>query len=161
MRNNTRTTKQKGFTLLEILLVVAAIGILAAIVIVAINPNRQLAKVRNSERQSEINTVLDGTYQYIIDNNGAFPSGLTGDGTVYSIKREGASSCDATNSIALEDELVPDYLAEIPEDPQVDDLSTTGCTGYTITRTSSDRITVASPNTEQPPADTSELSVTR
>ncbi|PSO44030.1 MAG: hypothetical protein BRC23_02250 [Parcubacteria group bacterium SW_4_49_11] len=69
-------THSRAFTLLEILLVVAAIGVLAAIVIVAINPQRQLGKVRDAERQSEVGTIKDGLEQYSIDSSGEYPSGI-------------------------------------------------------------------------------------
>lgn len=65
--------KQKGFTLIEILLVVGAIAILAGIVILAINPTKQLADTRDAERRSDIRTILDALYQYSIDHTGDFP----------------------------------------------------------------------------------------
>jgi|SRR3989339_131988 len=67
---------KKGFTLLEILLVVAAIAILAGIVIVAINPGKQLGATRNAARQSDINTIVNAVYQYSLDNSGLFPSNI-------------------------------------------------------------------------------------
>ncbi len=67
--------KQKAFTLLEILLVVAAIGILAAIVIVAINPQRQLAHGRDAKRKIDIKTINNSIEQYRIDN-GALPKSI-------------------------------------------------------------------------------------
>jgi prepilin-type N-terminal cleavage/methylation domain-containing protein len=113
------TTKQnKGFTLLEILLVIAAIGILAAIVLVAINPNRQLAQVRDAQRRSDINTIYKALEQYLIDT-GSYPSNVN---TIFKdICKTGTEQVvggviDCTNKADLR-VLVPTYLAAIPTDP--------------------------------------------
>ena len=107
----------KGFTLLEVLLVIAVIGILAAITLVAINPNRQISQVRNTQRRSDVNIIYKALEQYNIDV-GSYPTGITT--TLKDIcstgieKVGGVTNC--TNKVDLR-VLVPDYIASIPVDP--------------------------------------------
>ena len=99
--------QNKGFTLLEIILVIAAIGILAAIVLVAINPNRQIAQARNAQRRSDVNTIYKALEQYLIDNQD-YPAGI--DNTPRDI-------CGTTTGCVNLGVLIPDYIAAIPTDP--------------------------------------------
>ncbi len=137
---------QKGFTLIELLLVIAIIAILAAIVIIAINPSRQLAQSNNAQRRSDVNTILNAVYQYTIDNSGVLPSGIGT--TALEVCRSDVATSSCTGGVALSalyaDEL---YVVGMPIDPT--ETSTTG-TGYFIVRSTSTnaRITVSAPNAE-------------
>lgn len=123
--------KQKGFTLLEILLVIAAIGILAAIVIVAINPQRQLAQVRDAERESSVNTITNALNQYLIDEGG-YPTAVSA--TEQEVCADGVAeaTCTSEGLLYLGD-LTPDYIAAIPREPQ----STGNGAGYRVSTDSS------------------------
>ena len=111
MLRNTihKNKKNKAFTLLEILLVIAAIGILAAIVIVAINPQRQLAQVRDSARQSDLNTLNSALQQYLIDT-GSRPSAIAE--LPVNVQREicaagvSQSDCEEVGRLFLEEALL-------------------------------------------------------
>jgi type IV pilus assembly protein PilA len=112
---------KKGFTLLEILLVISAIGILAAIVLVAINPNRQLAQARDTVRQADINTLQKALDQYLIENR-SYPSGVNS--ILRDICNTGSETSTnpittCTNTVDLR-VLVPTYLPSIPDDPTGD-----------------------------------------
>ena len=141
LRFNLNKNSQSGFTLLEILLVVAAIGILAGIVIFAINPAKQLGATRDAQRKVDINTILNATYQYIIDNNGLPPS-ITSSST--EICRTSAVSCSGYIDLSVLTNLEK-YLISLPIDPQ--NTSTNG-TGYFIKATANGRITVDAPDNE-------------
>ncbi len=140
---------RKGFTLLEILLVVAAIAILAGIVILAINPAKQLADTRNAQRRSDVNTILSGTYQYIIDSAGTVPAAINQavacDNTAANqLCKTGGNCAGITDLSALTTN--QRYLTSTPLDPTG---SSANGTGYFIVKSANGRITVCAPSAEQ------------
>lgn len=126
--------------MLEILLVVAAIGILAGIVILAVNPNKQLGDTRNAQRKVDANTILNAVYQYSIDN-GSLPAAITAVQT--EICKTGGSCAELVDLSVLTTS--EKYLVSIPFDPIG---ATANGAGYEINKTANNRVTVAVPDAE-------------
>jgi type IV pilus assembly protein PilA len=147
--SNTNLLCQKksltGFTLLEILLVVGIIAILAGIVIVALNPTKQFAAVRNTQRKANLSELNKALYQYYIDNS-RYPTSVPTT-NLGEICNTGATSTghsiSCTGYVDLS-ALVPTYLVAIPTDPQASGTST----GYLVAKNSANKIYVKALNAE-------------
>lgn len=128
--------KLKGFTLIELLIVIAIVAILAAVVLIAVNPARQMAQTRNAERSAEVNALLSAISQYQVDNE-SLPACVA---TTDSCIGTDVSCCD------LSGDLTPGYIAEIPVGPGSGCDATDTC--YNVAKTVSDRVTVSAPGAE-------------
>lgn len=148
---------KKGFTLIELLVVIGIIGILAAVVLVAVNPGRQFAQARDTQRRSDLLTITNSIYQFAAEHDGNlpdtdgddttsnFPAVATciGDGTTACAANAG---CSGMTSFALEDAtdeaglevIVPTYVAALPVDPSTGDATDSG---YCISVSADGRVT--------------------
>jgi len=137
---------KRGFTLIEILLVIGLIAILAAIVIIAINPARQFAQARNTQRFSDVNAILNAVHQNMIDNKGNWTC-AAGPIPTSSATNIGSGGSDYD----IYDCLVDLYLPALPYDP-VDGSFTSSSTydaGYEIIASyPGGRVTVSAPSAE-------------
>lgn len=141
--------RYEGFSLIEILVVVALIIILAAITIIAINPAKNFRDTRNAQRASDVNAILNAVTQYTSEDNRT----LADLGTIAKCNNEGVEQSTKIGTkteegyVDLAAKLVveADLLVAIPKDPT---NGTDEDTGYTICETEGGRVQVAAPGTE-------------
>jgi len=134
--------RNKGFTLIEILVVIGIIALLATIVVIAINPARQFAQGRNTQRVSHLNTILNAVGQNLADNKGIF--NCPGIGTPVGAASTTIGTGGGLSN--LQSCLVPTYIpSSIPVDPT---NGTSVDTKYEISVDSFGRYMLCAKNTE-------------
>jgi type IV pilus assembly protein PilA len=138
------TKTKRGFTLLEILIVLALIAILVGIVIAALNPARQFSNARNATRWSHLQTMMSAISANMAENDGSF---TCASGAIPATATEMASA----GGYNIAPCLVTEYISSMPYDPSDGSWTseTTYDTGYTIQQAAADdRITIAAPSAE-------------
>lgn len=127
-------TLKRGFTLIELLITISIIGMLSALLVVAVNPARQYAKARDTQRQTDLYSILTMIYQYSSEHSGAWPDT---DGNPLTSNFPSSATCIGSGAGCFNlagagvsgETIVPVYAANLPMDPKT---GTAGNTGYTI-----------------------------
>ena len=171
----SKISKNNGFTLIEILIVIGIIAILASIVVIAINPAKQFAQARNAQRTANVNAILNAIGQRIADNKGIFeghftigsdtyhcgkiPKDISNPITFTPILSTNGTTADETEETGKLGCLVPTYISILPSDPT---YSSGTDTLYKINMNDIGRISVCAPlGAESTVPDSAEICVTR
>jgi len=106
--------QKKGFTLVEMLVVIGLIALLSTAVLVAVNPARQFKSARDATRHAHLSAMLNAIGQNMTEHKGVFSCG----GVLTNLPPTPTNiSSNHPNDVDLEKCLVPTYLSSIPEEP--------------------------------------------
>lgn len=166
-----KRTHQHGFTLVELLIVIAVIAIIAGVAFVALDPLTRFRDARDSTRATDVEAILGAAKIDQVDNNGTYLTAIANmtAGEVYMIGTATAGcddengSCDTnvsgdTNCVDLGGLATEGYLASVPISPHGSSTAwVASTTGYTLQRDTTGILHVRSCESEN----TTEISASR
>jgi prepilin-type N-terminal cleavage/methylation domain-containing protein len=132
-------TTKKAFSLLEILLTIALIGVLMSIIFTALDPNSVLTQSKDTINKSNVLKIYTAIEQYTLKNS-SYPTSIDNlpDDSVTEICLNNSPDCTGFVDLSV---LIPTYIKEIPKDPNQTDR-----TYYFIIKTSDGDIGVGGVN---------------
>ncbi len=115
---------RRGFTLIELIIVIAIIALLAAATFVAVDPARRIGDANNAQRWADVTAIADAWQKWTVDNSGDAPT-TTVAYQYYNVLPEGATPSNGTlcsntttdNNIDIDILVTDGYLGAIPNDP--------------------------------------------
>ncbi len=142
---------KRGFTIIELVIVIAIIGVLLAVIFVALDPATRLQQARDAVRQNDVQEILSAVKLYQADNGEhlAAIESLSA-GNVYMIVNGKTTGCDDQNRacttgvtgdmhcVNFSGLISTWYLGSLPQSPAGevvwDDANTNGDagSGYTL-----------------------------
>lgn len=141
---------RKAFTLLEVLLVVAMLGVLISLSLFFLDPDKQFARINNEKRRSDVFSIYNAITQYRADNKGNLPLGIGTNN--LDICQPGC--LETSSQIDISEELKPYIRYEsFPIDPE---QSGSIITGYKVKVDSNNRVVVSAPLSGDDSINTSE-----
>ncbi len=138
----------RGFTLIELIIVIAVISLLAAATFVAVDPAKRIGMARDAQRWADITAIADAISTYVADNSGTYPTSTVTNGLYYLIMASsttGASGFTCQNvaeeamGVQLDSKLIPTYLPTMPLDPGGTTIYGTVGTGYYFSKNAAGR----------------------
>lgn len=120
--------REKGFTLIELVVVIAIVSVLIVVLIAVVNPATQIKKGRDTQRRNTLKQLQQLLEQYYNDH-GSYPSTSS---QFYASETGEPAGIISNQTNDWIPGLAPTYIQSMPHDPVGGDTSSSNpaCAGY-------------------------------
>lgn len=138
MRTKLQQRKDSGFTIIEVLIVLAIAGLILLVVFLAVPALHRNG--RNTAMKSDVQNLLGGVSEYLSNNDGKAPTGISGTGDI-TLTDGGTPAIEQTTKVRASTTVT--YTADEPTAGEISISMGQKCSGDAMTTTGATTRSVA------------------